>query len=138
MILLQVAVIFLPQFSVQGLNHSCKASARLVQVDITRPQTLAHGLLDRRAKQMRWMSVKAGGVEVQRASEKRAALLSASSPAAQRSRARGRGRIAHRECALKHRERRRALATNPRHICESGFCRSHARRHVGRTIGKQL
>lgn len=60
---------FLPQFSVQGLNHSREAPARLVQVNIARAQALAHGLLDRRTKQLRWMSVRADGVEVQRASE---------------------------------------------------------------------
>lgn len=72
---------FLPQFSVQGLNHSREAPACLVQVNVTHPQALAHRLLDRRAKQMRWMSLRAAGVEVQRADEQRAALLSASSPA---------------------------------------------------------
>lgn len=112
----------LPQFSVQGLNHSREAPACLVQVNITHPQALAHGLLDRRTKQMRWMSMRADGVEVQRTDEQRAALLSASSPAGHgRSRARGRGRVTHRQSAFKHRERRRAPAANPRHNIQVRF-----------------
>lgn len=34
-----------PQLPIQRLNHSCKAPAGLVQVQVAGPQTLAHGLL---------------------------------------------------------------------------------------------
>lgn len=34
-----------PQLAVQRLNHGCETAARLVQVQVARPQTLAHGLL---------------------------------------------------------------------------------------------
>lgn len=34
-----------PQLPVQRLNHSCKAPAGLVQVQVAGPQALAHGLL---------------------------------------------------------------------------------------------
>lgn len=115
MALLRVS--FLPQLSVQGLNHSREAPARLVQVHVARAQALAHGLLDRRAEQMRWVSVRADGVEVQRAREDSASPMSASSPAGhRRSRARRRGRTAHRQSALEHGERRRAFTANPRHV----------------------
>lgn len=108
----------LPQLSVQGLNHSREAPARLVQINIARAQARAHGLLDRRTEHMCWVSVRAGGVlvAVRRPGEDGTAARSASSPAGhRRSRARRRGRVPHRESALKHGERRRALTANPRH-----------------------
>lgn len=105
-----------PQVSVQGLDHCREAPARLVQIDVARAQARAHGLLHRRAEEMRCVSSRPGRVEVQRAREHCAALLSASPPAGCGARARGRGRAAHRQSALKHRERPRALTANPRHV----------------------